>query len=380
MSIRDRINQYKEKKAATVQTEAPGPISDYAEEELSVTDINAPSVTDVQSAGGETLSLGTNSSTPSTTPPAPATPAWINAGSYEAAAKQDPTISRGQYAYELGKYRREQGQPDLSYTEWANIIKGHDPYETEADRQKREKNMRIAKNINAIGGFLNALVNYNRVKSGHVGYTPDRGAETYNRLEKIRAGQQALAQSRAKDYMGALAQDRAERAKAEAAAAAAAKAQRDYELKVSELEWRIENAKTEYERKAAEAERKRLEADRNYKLKEEQTRQGWARVNNSGSGKTQKYLELQTKNGKVRFTPDQNGSNWIHQAYQEMLKQPDGKSYEVKKFGSIYGGSSAPSEQEMYEAITKYNDAQWKNQYKSGRYGGSTKEEKPPLE
>jgi hypothetical protein len=33
----------------------------------------------------------------------------------------------------------------------------------------------------------------------------------------------------------------------------------------------------------------------------------------------------------------------------------------------------------MYEAITKYNDSLWKDQYKSSRYGGN-KEEKPPLE
>lgn len=384
MSLRDRIKKYIGKKDASVQPEASGSISDYAEDELSVTDINAPSATDVQLTGEGSLptSREINSSTPSsTTLPVSATPSWINAGSYEAAAKQDPNISRGQYAYELGKYRREQGQPDLSYTEWANIIKGQDPFETAAEKEKREKNMRIAKNINAIGSFINALVNYNRVKGGHVSYRPDNGTEGYNRLERIRTGQQALAQSRAKDYLGMMAQDRAERAKAEAAAAAAAKDQRDYELKISELEWKKENAKTEAERKAAAdalAKEKFEEAKRHNKAMEATAR---LRAQNGGSGKgTQKYLELQTANGKKRYTPDDHGSNWIHQAYQEMLKQPDGKKFEVKKFSGIYGGSSAPSEQEMYEAITKYNDAQWVTQHKSTRYGGGSKEEKPPLE
>lgn len=384
MSIRDRINRYRGKKEDSEQMSAPGPISDYAEDELSVTDINAPSATDVQHTGEGSLptSREINSSTPSSTAsPVSATPSWINAGSYEAAAKQDPNISRGQYAYELGKYRREQGQPDLSYTEWANIIKGQDPYETAAEKEKREKNMRIAKNINAIGSFINALVNYNRVKGGHVSYRPDNGTEGYNRLERIRTGQQALAQSRAKDYLGMMTQDRAERARTEAAAAAAAKAQRDYDFRVSELEWKKENAKTEAERKAAAdalAKEKFEESKRHNKAMETVA---YKRAGSGSGSGTKKYLELHTANGTKRFTPDENGSNWIHQAYQEMLKQPDGKSYEVKKFGSIYGGSSAPSEQEMYEAITKYNDAQWKNQYRSNRYGGgSKKEEIPPLE
>lgn len=381
MSIRDRINRYKEKKELPEKTEATGPITDYAEDELSVTDIYTPQPTGEQSAGGAPSSLATNSSKSSSIPSASATPSWINAGSYEAAAKQDPNISRGQYAYEVSKYRREQGQPDMSYTEWANIIKGQDPYETEAERQKREKNMRIARNINAVGSFLNALVNYNRVKNGSVGYTPDKGTDTYNRLERIRAGQQALAQSRAKDYLGAMAQDRAERAKAEAAAAAAAKAQRDYELKISELEWKKENAKTEAERKAAAdalAKEKFEEAKRHNKAMEYNAQ---IRAQNGGSGSgTKKYLELQTSKGMKRYTPDENGSNWIHQAYQDMLKEPGGEKYKVKKFNGIYGGSSVPSDQEMMDAISRYNDAQWANQYKSNRYGGSKKEEKPPLE
>ena len=186
------------------------------------------------------------------------TPAWVKAGSYEDLVKINPNWSRGQYAYELGKYRRENGMPDLSYAEWANIIKGQDPYETEAERQKREKNMRTASQINALGSFLNALVNYNRVKSGHVGYTPDKGTEAYNRLERMRLGQEQLARSNARDYLGALAQDRAERAKEAAAADAAKEKERNYEIKKADLEWKIQNAKNEAGRKAAADELARL--------------------------------------------------------------------------------------------------------------------------
>lgn len=310
MSVLDVFKKHKQKKAGVEPEKVSAPISTYDQEELSVTDIGTPSALDNQNMGTTTggaaqpsvSDSGSSSSTAQTTPVV-ATPSWINAGSYEAAAKQDPNISRGQYAYELGKYRREQGQPDLSYAEWSQILKGQDPYETEAERQKREKNMRIAKNINAIGTFINALVNYNRVKNGRVGYTPDKGTDTYNRLERIRMGQEQLAQSRAKDYLGAMAQDRAERAKAEAAAAAAQKAERDYELKVRELELKEKTAKTEAERKAAEAERKKLESDRDYKLKQEQAATnkalGWARINNSKAGSV------------ATSAPASDGSVWV---------------------------------------------------------------------
>lgn len=318
------------------------------------------------------------------------TPAWVKVGSYEDLVKINPNWSRGQYAYELGKYRRENGMPDLSYAEWANIIKGQDPYETEAERQKREKNMRTASQINALGSFLNALVNYNRVKSGHVGYTPDKGTEAYNRLERMRLGQEQLARSNARDYLGALAQDRAERAKEAAAEAAAKEKERNYEIKKADLEWKIQNAKNEAGRKAAADELARLkfehqkakdaaalkETKRHNQASEAISRE---RAKNGGGSGTKKYLELETSSGTKRYTPEEYGNNWIHQAYQDMLKEPEGKKFAVQKYGGIMGGSSVPSEQEMYDAITKYNDSQWKNQYRSNRYGGGG-EAKPPLE
>lgn len=260
MGILDKFKTYKAKKqGAQVQEYPSSPIQageqEVPSEELSVTEINTPSPLDpapvepqqtVAPAGSNLSAVAKK-----TDATVDATPSWVKAGSYEEASKMNPKISRGQYAYELGKYRRAQGQPDMSYTEWANIIQGNDPFETEEDRQKREKNMKIARQINALGTFLNALVNYNRVKRGHVGYTPDKGTDTYNRLERMRMGQEQLAKSRSRDYLDALVRDRAERAKADAAEAAAKQAERNYELRVKDLEWKIENAKTEAGRKAA---------------------------------------------------------------------------------------------------------------------------------
>ena len=338
-----------------------------------MTDVGTPSVSDNQNMGTTTggaaqpsVSDSDSSTSTAQTTPVVATPSWINAGSYEAAAKQDPNISRGQYAYELSKYRREQGQPDLSYTEWSNIIKGQDPYETEAERKKRERRMKTAKILTGVGSVLGNLVNYVRAKNGHVAMNLDSGAAGYNRLDRIRQGQEQLARSRAKDYLGAMAQDRAERAKAEAAAAAAQKAERDYQFKVKELEWKMENAQTEAERKKAAddlaAAKFAYQQEKDARAHEETVRHNKAseataraRVEKTGSG-SKKYLELQTNNGSKRYTPEEYGNNWIHRAYQDMLKEPDGKKFEVKKNGGYFGGSTVPSEQEMYEAITKYND------------------------
>ena len=260
MGIFGRFKNYKDKKKAEQDALLEQQVSnEMPAEELSVTDMTFPSPIDKANKTPQTPiqtgelttaapkpdlapKLGTQTYTP---------PSWVTAGSYEEAVKRTPKLSRADYIHGVSKYRREQGLPDLSLGEVTGMLKGHDPYETEEQRLKREKNLKIASQINAIGTFLNALVNYNRVKGGHVSYTPDKGTETYNRLERIRMGHEQLARSNAKDYLAAIAQDRAERAKQEAAAAAAKQAERNYQMKVNELEWKMNNAKTEAERKKA---------------------------------------------------------------------------------------------------------------------------------
>lgn len=392
MGIFGRFRNYKDKKKAEQET-LQQPVTEAPSEELSITDMTAPSPQDKADKSPQTpIQTGEQpaaSQAPDLSIKQDNTPAWVNAGSYEELVKTNPNVSRGQYAYELSKYRRSQGQPDLTYAEWSNIIKGQDPYETEADRQKRERRMKTAKILTGVGSVLGNLVNYVRAKNGHVAMNLDDGTQGYNRLERIRMGHEQLARSNAKDYLAAIAQDRAERAKQEAAAAAAKQAERNYQMKVNELEWKMNNAKTEAERKKAaddlaaqkfawqkqKDEATLKETQRHNKASETTAR---ARVERSGSG-NKKYLELKTGTGTKRYTPDEYGSNWIHKAYQDMLKEPGGKDFAVTKYGGFMGGSSVPSEQEMYEAITKYNESQWKNQYKSSRYRGKS-EEKPPLE
>lgn len=367
MGILDRIKSRRAKKERNPSGETEYvPLSSVMEnpQELSITNMDSPEKDRMQ-----VQQPAVQPATQAVTAVQPNAPSWVTAGSYEEAAKTDPNISRAQYAYEVSKHRREQGLPDLSYAEWGNIVKGHDPYETEADRQKREKNMRMAKNINAIGSFINALVNYNRVKRGSVGYTPDKGTDTYNRLERMRMNQEQLARSNAKDYLGYITMDRAERAKAQATAAAAAQAKQNYELKVQELEWKKENAKTEAERKKAADELAKMNFEETQRHNKEMEKTARIRANKTGDGSgTKKYLELKTGNGTRRYTPEEYGNNWIHKAYQDMLKEEEGKNYEVR---TLWGNS--PTEQQMYEAITKYNDSREKNQYRTGRYGGGSK-------
>ena len=393
MGIFGRFKNYKDKKKKDEQESLQQPATEAPAEELSVTDMTAPSPQDKADkspqAPIQTGELTAAAQAPDLSIKQDNTPAWVNAGSYEELVKTNPNVSRGQYAYELSKYRRSQGQPDLTYAEWSNILKGQDPYETEADRQKRERRMKTAKILTGVGSVLGNLVNYVRAKNGHVAMNLDDGTQGYNRLERIRMGQEQLARSNAKDYLAAIAQDRAERAKQEAAAAAAKQAERNYQMKVNELEWKMNNAKTEAERKKAaddlaaqkfawqkqKDEATLKETQRHNKASEATAR---ARVEKTGSG-NKKYLELKTGTGTKRYTPDEYGSNWIHTAYQDMLKEPGGSKFAVTKYGGIMGGSSVPSDQEMYDAITKYNDSLWKNQYRSNRYGGGN-EEKPPLE
>ena len=392
MGIFGRFKNYKEKKKDK-QDSLQQPVTEAPAEELSVTDMTAPSPLDKAGkspqAPIQTGELTAAAPVPDLSIKQDNTPAWVKAGSYEDLVKINPNWSRSRYIHELSKYRRENGMPDLSYPEAMNIIKGQDPYETEAERQKRERRMKTAKVLLGVGNLLGGIVNYARAKNGHVAMDLSDSGEGYNRLERIRMGHEQLARSNAKDYLAAIAQDRAERAKQEAAAAAAKQAERNYQIKVNELEWKMNNAKTEAERKKAaddlaaqkfawqkqKDEATLKETQRHNKASEATAR---ARAERTGSG-NKKYLELKTGTGTKRYTPDEYGSNWIHKAYQDMLKEPGGKDFAVTKYGGIMGGSSVPSDQEMYDAITKYNDSLWKDQYKSSRYGGN-KEEKPPLE
>lgn len=196
------------------------------------------------------------------------TPEWAKM-SYEDLVKIQPNVSRGQYAYALSNHRRQTGQPDLSYAEWQNIIKGNNPWETEKEKKTRERREKAAFLIDGIGGLLGNLVNYVRAKNGHVAMQGFDVGKAYDRYRQLQQGQQKLAQNNYQSYMDAIVRERAERAKNEAAAASRAqaeqKAQQDYEYRMGQLQIQMMNAKTAADKARLEAEARRVKAEHDRK-------------------------------------------------------------------------------------------------------------------
>lgn len=229
--------------------------------DLSITETNTPSPLDKVSVQNPAIS--------ETAVQEKEVPDFVKAGSYEEFVKTNPDISRGQYAYDMAKYRREQGLPDMTYPEWVNIIKNQDPFETEAERQKREKRMKRAYILNGVGSILGNLVNYVRARNGNVPMKLDDGSQGYNRLDRLRQGREQLARSNAKDYLEGVTLERAERAKAEVAEAARKQREQDYKYKEERLKIDMENAKSERERKAKADELSRLRFEHQVQMDKE---------------------------------------------------------------------------------------------------------------
>ena len=212
--------------------------------DFSITETNTPSPLDKVSVQ--------NPATSETAVQEKEVPDFVKAGSYEEFVKTNPDISRGQYAYDMAKYRREQGLPDMTYPEWVNIIKNQDPFETEAERQKREKRMKRAYILNGVGSILGNLVNYVRARNGNVAMKLDDGSQGYNRLDRLRQGREQLARSNAKDYLGAIQLDRAERAKEEQQKILREQQKKAMEMDMMRLQVAIDNAKSDSERRKFE--------------------------------------------------------------------------------------------------------------------------------
>lgn len=318
-------------------------------------------------------------------------PDFVRMG-YDEWAKQHPNTSRGEYAYALSNYRRKNGQPDLSYAEWQNIIKGNNPWETEADKKKRERREKAAFLIDGVGGLLGNIVNYVRAKNGHVAMPGFDVGKAYDRLNLLRQGQEKIANRNYQAYMDAIVRDRAEKAKKDAAAAALAAEQRKYQHAI-DLEGLKQNSpynKARIDTQAAQSEYYRtrtagLQSDNEYKPKKQEAELKLlgARTNQANaaarrSAGTDKYVEIETPDGVMTYSPAKNGSNWIQEAYHEMLAI-SGKDKSPYKVNKLFGaGSEAPTDQEMYDAITRYNADQWKNQFRTGRYGEGNNA--PPLD
>lgn len=133
----------------------------------------------------------------------------------------------------------------------------------------------------------------------------------------------------------------------------------------------------EAERRAAENAARAKETERHNRAMESI---GWTRAKNGGSSKKEQFIDLTGNDGKSkRYTPGTHGDNWITTAYNDMLAMTGGEKspYRVQKSSGIYGnGSLAPSNQEMYDAISRYNADQWKDSYHTDEYKSNGKQHK----
>lgn len=174
--------------------------------------------------------------------------------SWDDAAKANPNLSLSKYISGTAAYRRENGMEDYTDAELTALLKGRNPYETEAERQKREKRLRRAEILNGVGSVLGNLVNYVRARNGNVAMNLSDGTEGYNRIERIRQGQQQLARTNAQDYLGAITRERAERAKEEQQKILREQQKKAMEMDMMRLQIAIDNAKSDAERRKFEQE------------------------------------------------------------------------------------------------------------------------------
>ena len=73
----------------------------------------------------------------------------------------------------------------------------------------------------------------------------------------------------------------------------------------------------------------------------------------------EQFIDVPSRDGRTskRYSQKENGNNWITTAYKDVLEMTGGDNspYKVKKESGFYGsGSTTPTNQEMYESISKY--------------------------
>lgn len=296
-----------------------------------------------------------------------------------------PQLSPASYLSGVAEYREKNGLPGMSYAEIASALGGRNPMKSIEQAEQEERRLRAAERINAIGSVLANLLNVTRTQAGHPGMNLSGvGNQGQERIDRLRLYGQRLASQNLQDYMGAVARDRA--AKSQAAVSAAQQRRWEAQQKANERDYRFGLYKFEAEQAGKEADRARREQAEKSKLEETARHNrsmesiGRTRVAGERRGKEQ-FIDILGNDGKKskRYSPTEHGNNWITTAYKDMIDRSGGKEspYKVNKANMFGSESTAPSNQEMYDAISRYNADQWKNRYRTDRYSGS--KNPPPL-
>lgn len=120
---------------------------------------------------------------------------------YDKASKVNPNMSRSQYISEVAKYRQEKNLDPMSYDEVFQALGGKNPYMTPEEEKKREKRMKAATYVDAIGGVLANLVNYVRTTNGNPSMNLSSLGRNEQRINAIRDYYSNLDKSKYSSYL-----------------------------------------------------------------------------------------------------------------------------------------------------------------------------------
>lgn len=138
---------------------------------------------------------------------------WRKTSNYDDAVKIDPNLSRSQYISGVSQYRKDNNLSPFSDGELYSILSGKDPFISASDEKKQENRIKIAEGVNAIGNVLANLVNYMRTRNGYQSMNLQSGEiARQNRIDKLKAYQDALAQSNYNIYLNAIQSQREQEA------------------------------------------------------------------------------------------------------------------------------------------------------------------------
>lgn len=272
----------------------------------------------------------------------------------------NPQLTPAEYLSGVASYRKQNGKEGLSYAEIAEALKGRDPLQSEEDRIKAERRLRAAENINAVGSVLANLVNVVRTRRGNPSMNlSGAGREGQARINRIRQYRDNLARQNYQDYIGAIARDRAEQARIDVEQAKQKqfydKLDHDTAQKELERQFKIDLSLL------SQGQKEKLEAIKDKHRRGQISLSKALELKNriTSESKKEQFIDVPSRDGKTskRYSQKENGNNWITTAYKDVLEMTGGDNspYKVKKEPRFYGsGSSTPTNQEMYESISKY--------------------------
>ena len=234
---------------------------------------------------------------------------WRRTASYDEAVKIDPTLTRAGYIGGVSQYRAENGMQPLSFAELYSNLAGHNPFQSAEQEAKQEQKLRRAERVNAIGNVLANLVNYVRTVNGNPAMRLQPIAAGQQRIDQLRVYQDALDNSRYKDYMAILGQQRAEDA---ARDAAAQKFQQ--QIFLENLRQNSPLAQAQARRAGAEALRAETQAQYAEAYEKSKIRRNDEAAGASRASATASYARANASNGNSRYYGEFRGKNYKTQA------------------------------------------------------------------